>query len=102
MLNQSVPSSSGDHMNEVPTVRGSVDILLFSVLRERIGASSLTMTLDSSVTAHVLLERLAEAHPQIWPTLPSIRVAVNQEYVGDDHVVRAGDEVALITPVSGG
>lgn len=31
-----------------------------------------------------------------------IRVAVNQEYVGLDHPVKAGDEVAFFPPVTGG
>jgi molybdopterin synthase sulfur carrier subunit len=89
-------------MNEAPPARSRVLVLLFSVLRERIGASTLAVDLEDPVTTHALLERLAEAHPRIRATLPSIRVAVNQEYVGREHLVRAGDEVALITPVSGG
>ena len=32
----------------------------------------------------------------------SIAVAVNQEYVQVSHVLRDGDEVALLPPVSGG
>ena len=31
-----------------------------------------------------------------------VRVAVNQEYAGTDHPVKAGDEVALFPPVTGG
>jgi molybdopterin synthase sulfur carrier subunit len=31
-----------------------------------------------------------------------VRVAVNQEYARADHPVRAGDEVALFPPVTGG
>ena len=31
-----------------------------------------------------------------------VRVAVNQEYVKTDHPLRAGDEVALFPPVTGG
>ena len=31
-----------------------------------------------------------------------LRVAVNQDYVGFDHPVRPGDEVALFPPVTGG
>ncbi len=89
-------------MNDVPTSRSSVEVLLFSVLRERIGASSLTVSLSEPVTAALLLERIADAHPPIRPALSCVRVAVNQEYVGQDHLVRAGDEIALITPVSGG
>lgn len=89
-------------MNEVTTTRSSIEILLFSLLRERIGASSLTFPLAEPIAASVLLERLAQTHPRIQPALTSIRVAVNQEYVAGEHVVRPGDEVALITPVSGG
>jgi len=31
-----------------------------------------------------------------------MRVAVNMEYVGESHTVFNGDELAVITPVSGG
>jgi molybdopterin synthase sulfur carrier subunit len=34
--------------------------------------------------------------------LSVIRVAVNQDYVGLEHPVRAGDEIALFPPVTGG
>lgn len=89
-------------MNQLPDKKSSVDVLLFSVLRESVGSSFLSFPLDEPITAGVLLERLAEEHPSIRSGLSCVRVAVNQEYVGAEHVVRAGDEVALITPVSGG
>ena len=44
----------------------------------------------------------AEQHPGVRELLPPCRVAVNQEFVGGDHVVGEGDEVAVIPPVSGG
>lgn len=31
-----------------------------------------------------------------------VKVAVNQEYVGAEHVLQQGDEVALFPPVTGG
>ena len=34
--------------------------------------------------------------------LSVVRVAVNQDYVGRDHPIRDGDEVALFPPVTGG
>ena len=34
--------------------------------------------------------------------LAIVRVAVNQEYVGPEHPVRDGDEVAIFPPVTGG
>jgi molybdopterin synthase sulfur carrier subunit len=34
--------------------------------------------------------------------LSVVRVAVNQDYVGFDHPVQEGDEVAIFPPVTGG
>ena len=81
-----------------------VNVLFFSVLRERAGVDSATLPLDpgETLSAARLLERLAATHPALRPVLPLVRVAVNREYVSGAHPVRAGDEVALITPVSGG
>lgn len=82
----------------------SVQVLLFSVIREQAGVDATTLHLDpgEAVSVGVLLERLGIKYPPIRPVLPLVRVAVNQEYVPKEHMVRAGDEVALITPVSGG
>ncbi len=81
-----------------------MNVLFFSVLRERVGVDSAALPLDPGeiLSAARLLERLAEAYPALRPVLPAVRVAVNREYVSGAHTVRAGDEVALITPVSGG
>ena len=82
----------------------SVQVLLFSVIREQAGVDATTLHLDpgEAISADVLLERLATTYPSIRPMLPLVRIAVNQEYVPNEHMIRAGDEVALITPVSGG
>ena len=43
-----------------------------------------------------------EQHPALRELLPPCRVAVEQEFVAAGHRVRAGDEIAVIPPVSGG
>lgn len=45
---------------------------------------------------------LAKACPTIAATIPGSRLAVNHQLVCDQHVIRHGDEVALIGMVSGG
>lgn len=86
-----------------PTPR-HVRVLFFSLLRERAGVDSATLRLDpgETLSADRLLERLSATYPAMRPLLPLVRIAVNQEYVSGEHIVQEGDEVALITPVSGG
>ena len=77
-------------------------VLLFSVLRQRIGEGSLTLDLETPATGADLLDRLEAQHPVIGEYRPVLRLAVNQEYVPETVSLSEGDEVALITPVSGG
>ena len=79
-----------------------VDVRLFSVLRERVGASSVRVPLAGAISGAELLQRLAQRHPAVEAHRGSIRLAVGERYVGEEATVEPGDEVALITPVSGG
>lgn len=86
--------------DETTSVR--VEVLLFSVLRDRLGTDALTVALDAPAAGTDLLDRLAAAHPPVDAHRAAIRLAVNQTYVPTDTRLHDGDEVALITPVSGG
>ena len=77
-------------------------VLLFSVLREHVGAGRLDVALDAPATGADLLDHLAAQHPKIAAYRVVVRLAVNEEYVPESVVLSDGDEVALITPVSGG
>lgn len=79
-----------------------VRVRLFSVLREKVGHTSLSLRVDGPTDGSTLLDRLAEEHPAIAPYRSVLRLAVGEEYVPESATVRPGDEVALITPVSGG
>ncbi|MEL6185764.1 MAG: molybdopterin converting factor subunit 1, partial [Myxococcota bacterium] len=81
-----------------------IEVRLFAVCRERAGRDRLTIELEGQGPATVdeLLEAIAQAEPALAPVLPAVRVAVNQSFVKGDGAVSAGDEVALIPPVSGG
>lgn len=79
-----------------------VKVLFFSALREAVGVASLPLDLPVSATGTDLLDALCRRYPVMVPYRPAVRLAVNQTYVPDQTPLAAGDEVALITPVSGG
>ncbi len=79
-----------------------LDVLLFSVLRQRVGQGRLAVDLEAPLTGAALLDYLAARYPAIGAYRGVIRLAVNQEYVPESVALCDGDEVALITPVSGG
>jgi molybdopterin synthase catalytic subunit len=76
-----------------------VTVRLFAMLRERAGAPELTLELPDGARVQDALasERLAA----LAEGIPLV-MAVNREYADGEHVLDAGDELALIPPVSGG
>ncbi|MEP0545818.1 MAG: MoaD/ThiS family protein [Rhodothermales bacterium] len=79
-----------------------VHVLFFSVLRERVGAGAVAVSLPAPATGNVLLDRLIERYPALADFRPVVRLAVNQQYVAGETALHDGDEVALLTPTSGG
>jgi molybdopterin converting factor subunit 1 len=76
-------------------------VRLFAGLRERAGASTLDLEIPEAGTVADLLAAL-DGTPVGGMPDRSFIVAVNREYADRSVAVRAGDEVALIPPVSGG
>jgi molybdopterin synthase sulfur carrier subunit len=81
-------------------------LLYFAWIRQRIGRHEEAVEPPPHVTdVGSLIEWLKGRGPGYAEALkePSVvRVAVNQQYVPLKHPVRAGDEVALFPPVTGG
>jgi molybdopterin converting factor subunit 1 len=79
-----------------------VRVLYFGVLKDIFGHESEALELEDGASVGDLLRSYRGRElgaPGFWE---SIAVAVNQEYVRGEHVLRDGDEVALLPPVSGG
>ena len=74
-----------------------VTVRLFAMLRERAGAREVTLSLPDGARVSDALAELGS----IAEGLPLV-MAVNREYADADQVLDAGDELALIPPVSGG
>src|SRR5512135_3201517 len=80
----------------------NIKIKLFATLKDRAGSNHLEIDLPDDATVETLLNRLAVAYPKIAPSLPTSLVAVNKEFAFGSTLIRAGDEIALFPPVSGG
>lgn len=80
----------------------TLSVLLFSVLRDKVGASEVEVHVVPPATARDVLDELARSYPVVGDYRQVARLAVNHEYVSESAPVTPGDEVAIITPVSGG
>ncbi|MEE9198436.1 MAG: molybdopterin converting factor subunit 1 [Dehalococcoidia bacterium] len=74
----------------------------FAVYREKAGRREQEVELEEGADAAALLRYLGDEFGGPFTSSDSLVVAVNGEYVPLSHVLKEGDEVALIPPVSGG
>jgi molybdopterin synthase sulfur carrier subunit len=83
-----------------------VKLLYFAWLRARIGCAEEEVELPPRVhdVAGLLdwLRARGGGYTEALRDLSVVRVAVNQDYVGSEHPLREGDEVAIFPPVTGG
>ena len=81
-------------------------LLYFAWVRLEMGVSGETVEPPSDVlNVQALIEWLKERDTvsnKVFSDLTTVRVAVNQDYVGFEHPVKIGDEVAFFPPVTGG
>lgn len=79
-----------------------VKVLLFSILREKTGVSEMSVDIEQAEPVAAFLERLVSQLPPLSDFESTVRLAVNGSYAEPRDLVEPGDEVAVITPVSGG
>jgi molybdopterin synthase sulfur carrier subunit len=83
-----------------------VKLLYFAWLRARIGCAEEEVDLPTGIrdVAGLLgwLQSRGGTYAEALRDLSVVRVAVNRDYVGREHPIREGDEVAIFPPVTGG
>jgi molybdopterin converting factor subunit 1 len=79
-----------------------VRVLYFGVLKDVMGLGRAEIDLSEGTSVADLLVLLRGSGKAVGPVWDSIAVAVNQEYARAGDVLKDGDEVALLPPVSGG
>ncbi len=79
-----------------------VRVLFFGMLKDIVGKPADEIDLPEGSSVADVLRRYESQIPQLKQSLPSLAIAVNQQYAGPDTKLKADDEVALLPPVSGG
>ena len=79
-----------------------VRILFFGVLKDLAGCGSDSLSLPEGSTLGDVLNHYQERFPNLKDFAASIAMSVNQDYAGLEARLKAGDEIGLLPPVSGG
>ncbi len=77
-------------------------VRLFARLAELAGTREGDVEVGEGLTVAEAFGALCARYPALTPYSESVMFAVNAEYVASDHPLRAGEELAVIPPVSGG
>ena len=86
---------------DVPPTAGRLQVALFAGMAEAAGRRTVELDWTGGTVAD-LRRTLAAACPELGPLLARSAVARGDRYAADSEPLAAGDDVALIPPVSGG
>ncbi|MBZ5599293.1 MAG: molybdenum cofactor biosynthesis protein MoaE [Acidobacteriia bacterium] len=79
-----------------------VHVLFFGMLKELAGRGSDSLTLPDNATLGDVINHYEGRIPRLKEMVGSIAMSVNREYAGPECKLKAGDEIGLLPPVSGG
>jgi molybdopterin converting factor subunit 1 len=79
-----------------------VTVRLFARLRDIAGTAELPCDVAPGATIGTVWEKLVRTFPDLASYERSISSAVNADYARMDQIVREGDDIAFLPPVSGG
>jgi molybdopterin converting factor subunit 1 len=79
-----------------------VKVLFFARAKELAGCEHLLLNMPEKSTSAEVLAALLLVKPEIAEIARSVVLAVNLDYVKEPVLLKDGDEIALIPPISGG
>ena len=80
----------------------TIHVRLFAGLHQMTGERELRVDVPEGAIVEDLYVAIARLYPRVEGLLTTTACAVDEDYVPRTHVLRDGDRVALIPPVSGG
>ena len=79
-----------------------VRVKLFAIYQETLGTPELELEFEPETTVGRVLEVLIDRQPKLAQWQDVTRFGVNLQFVDRHTILKHGDEVVLIPPVSGG
>ena len=86
----------------LPTSSIQVTLKLFSIYQNAYGQAEKIIECPVGTTVGILCDRVIHEHPSLAKWRSVTRFGVNLDFVPEETVLREGDEVVFIPPVSGG
>ena len=79
-----------------------LNVQLFARARDLAGSGVVEVELPEAARVADLRAALGEHYPQLRPLLPSLHVALGNDYASDETVIDPNAQIACFPPVSGG
>lgn len=75
-------------------------VKLFAGIRQKIGKDEIMINTEHEIKVEELISIIKENYPEIGEM--NFFVSVNHEFADKEKIIKDGDEIALLPPVSGG
>lgn len=79
-----------------------VKVKLFAIFQEVLATDEIHLDIESGATVSQIFDRLVTQQPSLEKWRSLTRYAINLNFAEPHTILKHGDEVALIPPVSGG
>ncbi len=79
-----------------------ITVLCFAELAEALGTPEFTLNLPEGTDVEAAMDAVCGHHPSVADRRGTLAIAVNERYASTTHVLRDGDVMAMVGPVSGG
>jgi molybdopterin converting factor small subunit len=76
-------------------------IRCFGITKDILSGFSHSVLINEGDSIKNLMDNLTKKYPAL-ADLPSLRIAVNEDYQDENYIINVKDEIVLIPPVSGG
>lgn len=79
-----------------------VKVLLFGQLKDIVGRQEDSLDMDAGARLSAVMDHYSGRYPKFHGLTKSIACSINQEYAQGSALLKEGDEIGLLPPVSGG